>query len=256
MDADQWGTLVTGTLGYALLLAWIVLLAMQRMRIAKHVWNAAYIMLFPIHLWFWQFELISPRGLPKWYFYSAVIQIVGGIGYLARYSFARFRPIATTLVLVLLFSLILQLFSYMYWAYGATSDFSVSLSHLDAFYFSLGTLTTAGTGNISAISETARRLQSLQMGIDFILIGFVVVLVLTRYSNLLDRPQRPKPIALPESTPAATGKILNLHAATATGDRQHPSVARDYRTRQIAIVAAAGVGLLAGFMLRARNRTN
>jgi hypothetical protein len=256
VDADQWGTLVTGTLGYALLLAWIVLLAMRRIRIAKHVWNAAYVMLFPIHLWFWQFELISSRGLPQWYFYSAVIQIVGGIGYLARYSFARFRPIATTLVLILLFSLILQLFSYMYWAYGTTSDFSVSLSHLDAFYFSLGTLTTAGTGNISAISETARRLQSLQMGIDFILIGFVVVLVLTRYSNLLDRPQRPKPIALPESTPAATGKILNPPAATATGDRQHPSVARGDRTRQIAIVAAAGVGLLAGFMLRARNRTN
>ena len=53
----------------------------------------------------------------------------------------------------------------------------------------LGTLTAAGTGNISAISETARGIQSLQMVLDLVIIGFVAALILARYSNLLSRPQ-------------------------------------------------------------------
>jgi hypothetical protein len=47
-------------------------------------------------------------------------------------------------------------FSYIYWAHGTAKDFSVSLTHLDAFYFALGTFTTAGTGNISDQRNSAR----------------------------------------------------------------------------------------------------
>ncbi|MBO0808091.1 MAG: two pore domain potassium channel family protein [Actinobacteria bacterium] len=68
---------------------------------------------------------------------------------------------------------------------GTTRNFTIRLSHLDSFYFALGTLSTAGTGNISAISETTRRLQAAQMGVDLILIGFVVTLFLARYSALV-----------------------------------------------------------------------
>ena len=73
------------------------------------------------------------------------------------------------------------------------------LSHFDAFYFALGTLTT-GTGNISAISETSRRIQTAQMGIDFLLIGFIVALLVARYSTLFDRSRRGLP---PGGTTAA-----------------------------------------------------
>ena len=77
------------------------------------------------------------------------------------------------------------------------------LTHLDAFYFTLGTFTAAGTRNLSPISETARELQALQKGLDFMLIGFVVVLVMTRYSNLLDRPKSGRPEVTPPITPPA-----------------------------------------------------
>jgi hypothetical protein len=132
------------------------------------------------------------------------------------FGFIRFRPVITALFLTYVFSLILQLFSYMYWSYGTIRNFNIDLSHLDSFYFVLGTLTTAGTGNISAISETARGLQTLQMAFDFILIGFVVVLILTRYSNLFDRPQSRQPRY--DLTTAATILERILEAAKPTAE--------------------------------------
>jgi bacteriorhodopsin len=69
--------------------------------------------------------------------------------------------------------------------YGTTSNFSVQLSHLDAIYFSVGTLTTAGTGNIVATSEIARGIQTIQMILDLILVVFAVTLVLSALSSRL-----------------------------------------------------------------------
>jgi len=105
----------------------------------------------------------------------------------------RFRPVLTALVLVYCFAFLLEIFTGLYWSYGTSKNFSIPLSHLDALYFALGTLTTAGTGNISAISETSRRIQTAQMGIDFLLIGFIVALLVARYSTLFDRSQRGLP---------------------------------------------------------------
>jgi hypothetical protein len=104
----------------------------------------------------------------------------------------QFRPGLTALVLVYFFALLLEIFTDLYWSYGTIKNFSIPLSHLDALYFTLGTLTT-GTGNISAISETSRRIQTAQMGIDFLLIGFIVALLLARYSTLFDRSRRGSP---------------------------------------------------------------
>jgi hypothetical protein len=202
MSVDEWGNLVATLTGFAFTVAWIAM-RMAGNHNASRVGITAYILLFPVKLWFWQFELTGPRSLPHWYFYSAALQILVGLGYLTWLCFSRFRPVMIGIVLVYVFSLILQLFSYMYWVYGTIRDFSVSLTHLDAFYLALGTFTTAGTGNIAPISETTRRLQTLQMGLDFILIGFVVVLVTTRYTNLLDRPKVAPAKDIPPITPPA-----------------------------------------------------
>jgi len=76
------------------------------------------------------------------------------------------------------------------------------LTHLDAFYFTLGTFTAAGTRNLSPISETARELQALQKGLDFMLIGFVVVLVTcTRPPSVSSRIGRNRPLT------AASGAV-------------------------------------------------
>jgi Ion channel len=50
------------------------------------------------------------------------------------------------------FSVLLVVFSTLYWSYGTSANFSEPLTRLDAIYFSVGTLSTAGTGNISAVS--------------------------------------------------------------------------------------------------------
>ena len=71
-------------------------------------------------------------------------------------------------------------FSALYWGYGETPNFSTGLTRLDAVYFSVGTLTTAGTGNISATSELARGLQTAQMVLDFALVVFAVAIVTPR----------------------------------------------------------------------------
>jgi hypothetical protein len=104
----------------------------------------------------------------------------------------RFRPVLTALVLVYFFALLLEYFTDLYWSNGTSKNFSIPLSHLDALYFALGTLTT-GTGNISAISETSRRIQTAQMGIDFLIIGFIIALLVARYSTLFDRSRRGLP---------------------------------------------------------------
>lgn len=89
------------------------------------------------------------------------------------------------IAMALLFALssVIAMFSVLYWNYGTTNNFSANLTQLDAIYFSVGTLSTAGTGNISAISETARGLQTLQMILDIVLIVFAVSLAVAEISS-------------------------------------------------------------------------
>jgi DNA-binding transcriptional regulator YhcF (GntR family) len=94
------------------------------------------------------------------------------------------------------FSALTYFFSTLYWGYGGTSNFSISLTRLDAIYFSVGTLTTAGTGNISATSELSRGLQTTQMALDFVLVVFVLAIVIPRFIRPAERlaePDKPGP---------------------------------------------------------------
>lgn len=74
-------------------------------------------------------------------------------------------------------------FSWLYWSYGSTANFTVNLSRLDAVYFTLGTLTTAGTGNISATTEASRFIQSLQMVLDLGLMVFAASLLIAKFTS-------------------------------------------------------------------------
>lgn len=88
----------------------------------------------------------------------------------------------TNTALVLLFE-----FSAFYWSSGTRVNFNIQLSHLDAIYFALGTLSTAGTGNIFATSELARGVQALQMVFDIVLLVFIAGLAVTRISEASPR---------------------------------------------------------------------
>jgi hypothetical protein len=56
-------------------------------------------------------------------------------------------------------------------AIGTREDFGVALSRLGAVHFSLGTLTTAGTGSLAAISQLAREFVSAQMVTDLLFLA-------------------------------------------------------------------------------------
>jgi DNA-binding transcriptional regulator YhcF (GntR family) len=89
--------------------------------------------------------------------------------------------------LVYVISALTYLFSGLYWGYGEAPNFSINLTRLDAIYFSVGTLTTAGTGNISATSELSRGLQTMQMLLDFALVVFAIAIVMPRLIRLVER---------------------------------------------------------------------
>jgi Ion channel len=72
-------------------------------------------------------------------------------------------------------------------AFGTHLNFSHSLTHLDAAYFMAGTLTTAGTGSLNAISETAQAIQFAQFCIDFLLVVLSVSLIGTRCTEYRSR---------------------------------------------------------------------
>jgi hypothetical protein len=73
-------------------------------------------------------------------------------------------------------------FAWIYWINGTRQNFGISLSHLDAVYFVLGTLTT-GTGNISAITELSRAIQTAQIVCDFALLVFGAGVVVSRLAR-------------------------------------------------------------------------
>jgi cytochrome bd-type quinol oxidase subunit 2 len=81
------------------------------------------------------------------------------------------------------FLVITVLFSILYWTIGTEKNFSVKLSRIDAIYFSLGTLTTAGTGTIGPTSDLSRALVSGQMVLDLVFVAVVVTTAVTRWSE-------------------------------------------------------------------------
>jgi hypothetical protein len=77
-------------------------------------------------------------------------------------------------------SLLIVLFADLYWAYGGGRNFSVPLSHFDSVYFSVGTLSTIGAGNITPLSTPAHAIQMAQMLVDLVFVLIAVTAVTGR----------------------------------------------------------------------------
>ena len=92
-----------------------------------------------------------------------------------------FRRFAWTALASLLNTFCLRTanFGAIYWHYGTTRNFNVTMSRWTLSTSRWGTLTTAGTGNIAPVSQLARRLVSMQMVLDFILVAGGVSLAIT-----------------------------------------------------------------------------
>lgn len=86
-------------------------------------------------------------------------------------------------MVVYTFLLITVEFAMLYWTIGTKANFTVELSRVDAIYFALGTLTTAGTGSIAPTSDLARALVSGQMVVDLVFVAGVLTIAITRWSE-------------------------------------------------------------------------
>jgi hypothetical protein len=60
------------------------------------------------------------------------------------------------------------------------SCFSAPLTKLDAIYFTLGTLSTAGTGDLAAVSEQCRAIVSAQLVAGFVVVTIAVAGLVSR----------------------------------------------------------------------------
>lgn len=138
-------------------------------------------------IFWWVFASIAQRGGS-----ANVLAIIVGIGIFQVIAIIvmavisdKLRLSISQLAMIVLVGLLqlIQIFSVLYWVFGQHRNFNFALSHLDAIYFTLGTLTTAGTGNIVAISETARTIQSVQMATDFGYILLAIGIVVSRLSS-------------------------------------------------------------------------
>jgi hypothetical protein len=80
-------------------------------------------------------------------------------------------------------AILIGLFAFAYWNAGTRGNWNMRLSHLDALYVAVGTLTTAGTGAIQAQSELARTLLTAQMVVDIVAFTLVTGILVTRLSS-------------------------------------------------------------------------
>lgn len=95
------------------------------------------------------------------------------------------RPVPAALVITLgNLSSVVATYSYLYWVASVSSDscFTESLSKVDAVYFTLSTLVTAGFGDIAAQSGACRLLVSSQLVVG-IIAGVFLLGVLTEVST-------------------------------------------------------------------------
>jgi hypothetical protein len=143
------------------------------------------------------FLLLAPGRPPlglEWVAFSIVIT-TGGSLLIVWQSISRgISVIRLCGNFIYLLTTLILLFSIIYLHYGTAKYFNMPLTHLDAVYFTVGTLSTAGTGNISATSELIRGIQTVQFIVDLIYTLIAVALVLARItSSGNDATGRPSP---------------------------------------------------------------
>lgn len=118
----------------------------------------------------------------------AWVVLIGGIALLAVVTVHQLRRIIISdypwlrgvEAVAILVPLFLVVFAYVYlWMSKAhPGSFTHHLSRIDGLYFVVTVLTTTGFGDITAKTQTARVVVTLQMVLDLVFIGVVIRLIL------------------------------------------------------------------------------
>jgi len=80
-------------------------------------------------------------------------------------------------------SVLVYTFATLYYEWGLRINWGRSLSHVDALFIALGTLTTAGTGELHASSELARCLVLIRMVVDILMFTGIMAVVTGRIAS-------------------------------------------------------------------------
>jgi hypothetical protein len=115
-------------------------------------------------------------------FWIQIVALVVAISLATSASFRGSRK-STLGALIFLLTALVMVFVTTYYRVGDGQNFQPELTKADALYFTLGTLTTAGTGSITPISDYARLLVSCQMIINSVFTVWVVTIAVERLSN-------------------------------------------------------------------------
>ncbi|HTY73123.1 MAG TPA: potassium channel family protein [Actinomycetes bacterium] len=91
----------------------------------------------------------------------------------SRSPFPRLRAFEAIAVSAPLLVLVFAA-TYVSMSNGTAGSFTSSMTKIDAIYFTVTVLATVGFGDITAVSETARIVVTIQMIVDIVFIGVVV----------------------------------------------------------------------------------
>jgi hypothetical protein len=141
-----------------------------------------FVLLAAAWLWFSR-ERRVPVTAGGWsFFVVAPVVLVLGTAVVALATPANRERAFVALTLVITGVLVLLVFSRLYYAYGTPEHFGAELSHGDALYMALGTMTTAGTGTLAPHDALARTITSVQMSVDLAFLTVIVGVGLTLFS--------------------------------------------------------------------------
>jgi hypothetical protein len=119
-----------------------------------------------------------------------IIVLLGGIAILFV-GLEDENPFTGVIAVVATASLVLLVYANIDYLFGTARNFSQALSPLDALYVAVGVLTTVGTGNIIAVSETSRLLLTLEMVLDILLVliggAFYLGIIQDRFNSKSSR---------------------------------------------------------------------
>ena len=115
----------------------------------------------------------------------------------ARISRAELPELRAIQALGVIIPLFLVLFASLYLSLSETSasNFSQSLDHTRALYFTVTVFSTVGFGDITPTTDPARLVVSVQMLTDLVIIGVVVRLLMNAAKTSLARNQQDSPDA-------------------------------------------------------------
>lgn len=105
---------------------------------------------------------------------------------IARSQYPLARAIGSLMVTLPLF---LVVFATTYYLMGQANpqNFSEPLTRLDSLYFVTTTFATVGFGDITAVTQQARAVTTIQMGGDIVLVGLVARVVLGAAQEAMNR---------------------------------------------------------------------